>query len=234
MLVSLLAFRTMPARRAEARLKPRKAPRQARSSETVAAILDAAARVLEARGIEGFNTNAVAERAGASVGSLYQYFPNKDALVAALIRADSAAFAASIEAAVRDADGADLREGLARLVAAAVAHQLDRPRLARILDFEERRLPMDAEAREARRRLGALLVGFLGRHREAIAVDDLPQAAADLVAIARGLIDEADERADREALQARVRRAALGYLTWRGATEARAPAAARPEGDTDA
>jgi len=65
-------------------LSPRKSPRQARSQATVEAILDAAARVLVDRGYAATNTNLVAERAGVSVGSLYQYFPNKDALITAL------------------------------------------------------------------------------------------------------------------------------------------------------
>ena len=65
-------------------ISPRKAPRQARSQATVKAILDAAARVLVERGYAATTTNLVAERAGVSVGSLYQYFPNKDALIAAL------------------------------------------------------------------------------------------------------------------------------------------------------
>jgi AcrR family transcriptional regulator len=64
---------------------PRKRPRQERSKVTVDAILAATARVLARRGFDGLTTNAVAEAAGVSIGSLYQYFPNKEALVAALI-----------------------------------------------------------------------------------------------------------------------------------------------------
>lgn len=63
---------------------PRKAPRQARSRATVEAILTAAARVLVQEGFERTTTNRVAAVAGVSVGSLYQYFPNKQALVRAL------------------------------------------------------------------------------------------------------------------------------------------------------
>jgi len=65
-------------------LSPRKAPRQSRSQATVTAILDATARILLERGYAAASTNAVAELAGVSVGSLYQYFPNKEALIAAL------------------------------------------------------------------------------------------------------------------------------------------------------
>ena len=67
------------------RLEPRKQPRQRRSRETVEAILGATARVLVEEGYESASTNRIAEVAGVSVGSLYQYFPNKQALVAALI-----------------------------------------------------------------------------------------------------------------------------------------------------
>jgi len=62
-------------------IQPRKAPRQARSATLVAAILQAAVRVLERDGAQRFTTVRVAERAGVSVGSLYQYFPNKQSLL---------------------------------------------------------------------------------------------------------------------------------------------------------
>ena len=62
----------------------RRIPRQARAAETVAAILEATAQVLEAGGLASFTTNAVAERAGVSIGTLYQYFSDKDALMAAI------------------------------------------------------------------------------------------------------------------------------------------------------
>jgi AcrR family transcriptional regulator len=68
----------------EDRLTPRRSPRQQRSRETVDAILEAAARVFGERGYAGGTTNRIAERAGVSVGSLYEYFPNKDAILVAL------------------------------------------------------------------------------------------------------------------------------------------------------
>lgn len=64
----------------------RKEPRQARSRATIDAILDAAAHILGERGWTGLTTNAVAQAAGASIGSLYQYFPNKLALIDAVRR----------------------------------------------------------------------------------------------------------------------------------------------------
>jgi AcrR family transcriptional regulator len=68
-------------RRPSARLSSRKQPKQARSTELVAAILDAAVQVLANQGVQRFTTARVAEKAGVSVGSLYQYFPNKAAIL---------------------------------------------------------------------------------------------------------------------------------------------------------
>ena len=62
----------------------RKTPRQRRARASVEWVLEAAAQVLEATGEIGFNTNAVAERAGVSIGTLYRYFPNKASILQAL------------------------------------------------------------------------------------------------------------------------------------------------------
>ena len=67
-------------------LSPRKSPRQERSRRTVERILDAAARIFHEQGYAGATTNDIADEAGVSVGSLYQYFPNKDALLVALTK----------------------------------------------------------------------------------------------------------------------------------------------------
>jgi AcrR family transcriptional regulator len=67
--------------RASPSISTRKQPKQARAAELVTAILQAAAQVLASEGAQRFTTTRVAERAGVSVGSLYQYFPNKAALL---------------------------------------------------------------------------------------------------------------------------------------------------------
>lgn len=66
------------------RASPRKRPTQERASATVDAILIASARTFSERGFANASVNLIARRAGVSVGSLYQYFPGKDALLAAL------------------------------------------------------------------------------------------------------------------------------------------------------
>jgi AcrR family transcriptional regulator len=75
----------MPATRRAERLRPRKRPLQMRSRRTVDAVLKAAAQVFATRGYAGGTTNHIAERAGVSIGTLYEYFPNKDALLVALM-----------------------------------------------------------------------------------------------------------------------------------------------------
>ena len=67
--------------RSSIRISSRKQPRQARSTELVAAILEAAVQVLAKEGAQRFTTARVAEKAGVSVGSVYQYFPNKAAIL---------------------------------------------------------------------------------------------------------------------------------------------------------
>ncbi|MEO0962725.1 MAG: TetR/AcrR family transcriptional regulator [Pseudomonadota bacterium] len=196
-------------------LKPRKSPKQARSSETVEAIVEAAARILEVKGVEGFNTNAVALRAGVSIGSLYQYFPNKHALIAELLRRSVASLRDGVTQAAQLAQGAPLREGMRLLIRAAVDHQLARPMLEKLLDYQEARLPMDTQRRAIAEDLQAQLVNFLNHHRGAVSVSDLTVAALDSQAIARALIDAAAERDETDArlIERRVLAAVMGYLT---------------------
>lgn len=80
-------------------LNPRKRPVQARSKQTVEWILEAAARVFRAEGFDA-TTNRIAELAGVSVGTLYEYFPNKEALLAELAQRHVAVADAGISAAL--------------------------------------------------------------------------------------------------------------------------------------
>jgi len=193
------------------RLKPRKTPRQQRSTETVNVILEAAARVLERHGLAGFTTNAVAERAGVSIGSLYQYFPSKEALTATLIHRETSALIENATAAFDEASG---RAALSGLIAAAVKHQLRRPVLARLLDFEEVRLPLGKETRDVSDRLAAIVAEIL-RRPDLPPQPDIEVASADIIALVKGLIDAAGQRGevDPEYLEGRVQRAVFGYLT---------------------
>lgn len=113
---------------------PRKAPTQARSRETVRAIVEAAAHVFEARGPEAATTDAIAARAGVSIGSLYQYFPSKEALLATLSACHLLAAREALEPALERLDaGAAPETAIPALVRAMVECHAERPRLHRIL-----------------------------------------------------------------------------------------------------
>ena len=83
----------------------RRIPRQTRATETVAAILEAATQILEAGGLDAFTTNAVAERAGVSIGTLYQYFADKDALLRAVAQRELKATLANVARVLADEGG---------------------------------------------------------------------------------------------------------------------------------
>ncbi|MBX8498504.1 TetR/AcrR family transcriptional regulator [Pseudomonas lijiangensis] len=83
-------------------VKPRKVPAQARSRATVDAIVQAATYILTRVGWEGLTTNAIAERAGVNIGSLYQFFPNKEAVIAELQRRHVAATRSDLLEALKE------------------------------------------------------------------------------------------------------------------------------------
>ena len=101
-------------------LKPRKAPRQARSGATVDAILEATIRVLLSDGFRRLTTTRVAERAGVSVGTMYQYFPHKQALLYAVIQRYLNEVAEVVEESCRRNLGQPVTVGSDALVAAYV------------------------------------------------------------------------------------------------------------------
>ena len=197
-----------------ASIEPRKQPLQRRASVTVEAVVEAAACVLESQGLKGYTTNAVAQRAGVSIGSLYQYFPGKDSITRALILRETTVLLESV--AKIEVGGSGWR-ALMALAEIAVDYQLNRPVMARLLDQEERRLPIQAEEDAIR----ALLLEVVKRCLSApdLCGQNLPaQAAQDVLAMMHAIIDAAGElgEVDLDDLRARVLRAVLGYVFFGG------------------
>jgi AcrR family transcriptional regulator len=211
---SKLAFLAADPSMPRLQLRPRKAPVQSRSQATVQAILEAAARVLSRQSLPGFNTNRVAEVAGVSIGTLYQYFPNKEALIGALIERGQAALADAVQQAVDDSAGKSLRASIAALVRVAIEHQFGQPLLAAALDHEERRLPLQRVLRESEQRIAGSLTALLSRHARKLRVAPDATAAGDCLTIAKAMVDAAGLSSAKPAanLQQRVERALLGYL----------------------
>jgi AcrR family transcriptional regulator len=176
----------------------------------VAAIVEAAARILEQDGFEGFNTNAVAEKAGVSIGSLYQYFPSKNALLGAFIERETAPLLGIAQ------ELAQIRgccEALRCCIRACVRHQMRRPHLARLIDIAEKREIFSAQVTGAMSRL-QVVVERIFSLPGAPKVANRSIAAADVLAIIRGLVDAAGERSEGESAQLlrRVEGAVWGYL----------------------
>ncbi len=179
-------------------MKPRKSARQARSADTIAVIVEAAARILEAAGLAGFTTNAIAERAGVSVGSLYQYFPNKDAITRALIRRELE----TLEAAVSAIDPVHgVPTPLTRLVTIAVKQQLDRPALAQLLEIEEERLGASVDIDPVRERVAQALAVILDVEGRPAGRD----VVQDVMAMIAALVNAAASRGERDIARLVVR-----------------------------
>jgi AcrR family transcriptional regulator len=124
-------------------LSPRKEPSQGRSRFTVRQIVEAATRVFEERGYAGATTNRIAERAGVSIGSLYQYFPNKESILAVLLEQHTQEVAETVEAIRRHVaeEPHDLIGVLHHFVEAMIELHSKNPRLQHVLLDEAPRPP---------------------------------------------------------------------------------------------
>lgn len=136
------------------RLAPRKRPVQSRSQTTVEAILTAAVELFATRGYARTNTNHVAIRAGVSVGSLYQYFPNKDAILTALVERHLDAVDVVIRAGLTDLSdlGVPLRHGVRRMLERLLEVHDANPGLTRAVETQVGQMPRIPEAFRERER----------------------------------------------------------------------------------
>jgi len=110
----------MPSNRQAPDVK-RRIPRQARASETVVLVLEAAAQILEQGGLAAFTTNAVAQRAGVSIGTLYQYFADKNAVLLALAQQEMKRALGDVAQALQGG-GDGTMEGRVRAMVQAMVH----------------------------------------------------------------------------------------------------------------
>jgi AcrR family transcriptional regulator len=160
---------------------PRKKAKQARSQATIDAILKAAAQLLVQDGIDAATTNRIAERAGVSVGSLYQYFPSKEAIIFALVERHVARMQKQLEDMAAQVGDMPLEEAVPAYVSAMLAVHRVEPKLHRV--FSEQ-LPKLA-GRETMQRwveeAEAVVRAYLEIHRERLRPKDLDMAAFVLV-----------------------------------------------------
>jgi AcrR family transcriptional regulator len=198
---------------------PRKSASQKRSRATVDALLEATARILIREGFDKASTNHIAAVAGVSVGSLYQYFPSKEALVAAVIDRHSQEIMQTVRGELAEAVNLPIDEAVRKLVAVAVkAHRID-PKLHHVLAEQIPRVGRLENAATFNRQNYSLFADYLERHRDEIRPVDLGLAAFVCVTSIEALThtavlhrkvvsDEAVEELVEEAT-----RLVVGYLT---------------------
>lgn len=114
---------------AHSSIEPRKAPSQERAEATVQSLLDATAAEILEGGYDRMSTNKIAKRAGVSVGSLYQYFPNKEAIVVALRRRSAERERENVRAALTDLEDAEFPTVVRGIIKAVIASYLTEPEL---------------------------------------------------------------------------------------------------------
>lgn len=157
--------------------KPRKIASQDRSRATVDALVEATARILVKEGFDKASTNRIAEVAGVSVGSLYQYFPGKEALVAAVIERHQQEIMRTVRGELAEVLAQPVEKAVRRLVAVAVkAHRVD-PKLHRVLAEQIPRAGKLEKLETFDRENYTLFRTYLERHRDELRVDDLELAS---------------------------------------------------------
>lgn len=156
--------------------KPRKHAAQERSRATVAALVEATARILVTDGFDKASTNRIAEIAGVSIGSLYQYFPSKEALVLAVVERHNRDIMEVVGDALAELDSLTVEEAVRKLVAVAIeAHRVS-PDLHRVLSEQIPRLDALDQVETAKRQAHAALRSYLESRRVELRVTDLDLA----------------------------------------------------------
>lgn len=190
---------------------PRRHAKQERARETVSVVLDAAARVLQREGYARASTNRVARVAGVSVGTLYQYFADKDAIFDALIDHELRA----LRTLLRDAAPSPrvpLESALRTLLSTLVRARPEAPLLYRSLEHVPNAL-FRRRVGTARSDVVAWVRAFLEAHRREIRVDDLDTAAFLIVTTAEGVAMNASAEFYRTSGSEELTRLFTRYLT---------------------
>jgi AcrR family transcriptional regulator len=191
------------------RKRRKRQPRQQRAHGTVAVILRATAQILSRDGLAAVTTNRVAQRAGVSIGSLYQYFPDKAALVAEVRRRYDDAFRERMMALVADIGPLPLRDAVGRCVQALIDVHAEDPGLHNAVSAA------GVEASE-RRLLHQLAASWLEARRDEVRRPNRAMAAAVAMDAAEALIHGAALRTPQlladEAFSAEVTDLLVRYL----------------------
>jgi AcrR family transcriptional regulator len=153
----------------------------------VEAILEAAAQILVERGFDGASTNLIARRAGVSIGSLYQYFPNKESLVAALIERHFVESMQLVPQEFREGREMPVRDAVRLAVDFAIEAHRKSPELHQVLMEQVPRIVSGQVTQLIERMLHGIVYDYLETHREEIRPRNLRIAAFILTQMIEGL-----------------------------------------------
>lgn len=145
-------------------ITPRKRPRQSRAQATVDAILEATAHILVDVGWDNLNTNEVARRAGVSVGSLYQYFSNKQSLLAELHYQHALQTSTPVFEVLKHSAGKTLKTVIRQIIKAQIASHLTEPKLHQVISEESAKLPKQPWQDAMQTEAASLVLSFLKEH----------------------------------------------------------------------
>ncbi len=165
----------------------KKKPKQARSQEMVEILLQATTRILRRDGRESLTTNRIAEVAGVSVGSLYQYFPNKESLVDALRERYDAQFLERMIRAFGSSASLPLREGVREFARFVIDIHREDPQLHNELSPEI--------SEDQHRTVRELVKAYLEAHRDEVRRPDLEIATYVVVEVGESLVHNTALRA---------------------------------------
>jgi len=198
---------------------PRKQPRQRRAQATVDAILQATAHILIEHGYEGASTNRIAKRAGVSIGSLYQYFPNKTALVLAVANRHADQMLNLLAQTAIDLADAPIEQAVRSYVRAMVEAHAVEPELHRVLAAHALQSGFEHIV-EIDRRARRIVRTYLELRKDELIVGDIETAAFVLVTSVDAIIHahplyEPDGIAF-SALEEEITALVLRYLTGKG------------------
>jgi AcrR family transcriptional regulator len=206
----------MPRAPRKPRIAPRKAPVQQRARDTVDVILEATARILVAEGYDRASTNRIALAAGVSIGSLYQYFPSKEALVAALIDRHSAEMLAAFDHNVAHFAEAPLPIAARAIVGAMVAAHAVDPALHSVLVEQIPRVGRLKHIGQTQAYAERVIRSYLEARRSELRPLDLDMAAFVVVQIVEALthatVLHRPERLEGDALADEIADAVVRYL----------------------
>jgi AcrR family transcriptional regulator len=202
-------------RQPQSTLEPRKSPVQARSAASVDAILKATLQVLIKVGKERLTTTRVAARAGVSVGTLYQYFPNKSALLRAALQHHIDEIAGATESACREHTGASLEAMATALTTSFLAAKMRDPKASVALYAVSSDVDGARIAREAGEKTVRAIAAMLATSRDALKTD--PQLAASMLqammaGISRRLLESTSPEREYETLRDELAFLASTYL----------------------